>query len=90
MSGATLVVRGTTRCQSNPDAQPVRINDRIEFDGNDIMQISKDPFKESSGTCSGSGGEMEPELVLGNSLAGYDSMNAQAGGVFDSMIVLSN
>ena len=64
--------KGNHAVQSNPDAQPVRINDRVEFDGNDIMQISKDPFR----------GLQEPAVVVvakwnqgagwANTLAGYN------------------
>ncbi|MEK9895871.1 MAG: cadherin domain-containing protein, partial [Burkholderiaceae bacterium] len=38
--------KGNHAVQSNPDAQPVRINDRIEFDGNDIIQIYKYPLHD--------------------------------------------
>ncbi|MDG1173886.1 MAG: hypothetical protein P8M67_06285, partial [Opitutales bacterium] len=71
--------KGNHATQSNPTAQPVRINDRVEFDGTDIMQISKDPFR----------GLQEPAVVVvakwnssvswGNSLAGYNSMNSSTG-----------
>ena len=82
--------KGNHAAQSNPDAQPVRINDRMEFDGNDIMQISKDPFHDLQ----------EPAVVVvakwnqradwGNSLQGMTQGIPLPVGVFDSMIILPN
>ncbi|MDA9120257.1 hypothetical protein N9J83_09005, partial [Opitutales bacterium] len=71
--------KGNHAVQSNPDAQPVRINDRVEFDGNDIMQISKDPFR----------GLQEPAIVVvakwnqsmgwGNTMVSYHNGNPYVG-----------